>query len=121
MKGYKLKEQILKEEGKEFQLEDDYLIIQMPREVDHFAAGYVSERADSYILKGQAIHIVFNFQNTVFCDSAGIGIIVGRQKKVADIGGKVYIVGASFRIKRMLYMSGLMNIVEVISAEQLAK
>ena len=47
-------------------------------------------------------------------DSSGIGIILGRYKKVSCFGGKVYAVNADNRIRRILLMSGLENIVEIM-------
>lgn len=97
----------------EMLLQKEYLFITMPEEVDHHTALRINRQADQYILGGQVRHVVFDFKKTTFCDSAGIGILVGRHKKVSCIGGKVYVTGISPRIKKMLYMSGMMNLVEL--------
>lgn len=48
-------------------------------------------------------------------DSSGIGIILGRYKKISCFGGKVYAINADNRIRRILLMSGLQNIVEIVN------
>ena len=59
-------------------------------------------------------NVIFDFSNTAFMDSSGIGIVVGRYKKVSLVGGKVFVIHANRRMEKMLYMSGLMDIVEMI-------
>lgn len=98
---------------------DDYLMIKMPEEIDHHQAIYISDEADRYIVSGQATNVVFDFDRTIFMDSSGIGIIVGRYRKISCIGGKVYIVGASLRMRKMLYMSGLTQIAEILASDQM--
>lgn len=97
-----------------FVLEEHNLTIRMPNEIDHHQAKYISETADYYIMSGRVVNVVFDFSDTSFMDSSGIGIVVGRYKKVSCVGGKVFVIHASKRMEKMLYMSGLMDIVEMI-------
>ena len=59
-------------------------------------------------------NVVFDFERTTFMDSSGIGIIVGRYKKIACFGGKVYAINTDNRIRRVLMLSGLHNVVEIM-------
>ena len=43
-------------------------------------------------------------------DSSGIGVIMGRYKRVIFIGGKVAVVGVSDSVNRILMLSGLYKI-----------
>ena len=47
-------------------------------------------------------------------DSSGIGVILGRYKKISCFGGKVYVVHASMQIRKILQMSGVHKIVEIL-------
>lgn len=98
----------------DFQVIDNCLMIKLPEEIDHHKSAYISENADSYILKNEVNHVVFDFEDTRFMDSSGIGIIMGRYKKISCFGGKVYAIHADKQIQRILRMSGLNNIVEVM-------
>ncbi|MBE5869106.1 MAG: STAS domain-containing protein [Lachnospiraceae bacterium] len=98
----------------DFKVIDNYLMIRMPEEIDHHKSGYISERADRYILREKVDNIVFDFEDTRFMDSSGIGIIMGRYKKISCFGGKVFAIHADRQIKRILYISGLHKIVEIM-------
>lgn len=97
-----------------FKVIDNYLMIRMPDEIDHHKSVYISAKADRYILSQKVGNVVFDFEQTTFMDSSGIGIILGRYKKISCFGGKVYAVNADNRIRRILLMSGLQHIVEIM-------
>ncbi len=98
----------------EFKVIDNYLMIRMPDEIDHHQSVDISRRADRYIVDGKVGNVVFDFERTTFMDSSGIGIIIGRYKKIACFGGKVYAINTDSRIRRVLMLSGLHNVVEII-------
>ena len=50
-------------------------------------------------------------------DSAGIGLVLGRYKQVASLGGEMKIVNPNERIKKILEMSGVMKVVQVINLD----
>ena len=58
--------------------------------------------------------MVFDFEETEFMDSSGIGILMGRYKKVTPIGGKVYAINVGKQIKRILDVSGMSRFLEVL-------
>ncbi len=99
----------------EFKLIDNYLMIRLPDEIDHHKSVNISAKADRYILSKKVGNVVFDFERTTFMDSSGIGIILGRYKKISCFGGKVYAINADNRIRRILLMSGLQNIVEIVN------
>lgn len=98
----------------EFQVIDNCLMVKMPEEIDHHKAGYISETADSFIVREDVCNVVFDFEDTRFMDSSGIGIIMGRYKKISCFGGKVYALHPDRQIKRILFMSGLNKLVEIM-------
>lgn len=98
----------------EFQVIDNCLMVRLPEEIDHHKSAYISETADWYILKQNVSHVIFDFEDTRFMDSSGIGIIMGRYKKISCFGGKVYAIHTDKQIQRILYISGLNKIVEIM-------
>ena len=100
--------------GENFRVIDNYLMVKMPEEIDHHKSSYISENADKFIVQKQVNHVVFDFEDTKFMDSSGIGIILGRYKKIACFGGKVFAIHADHRIRRLLMISGLHKIVEIV-------
>lgn len=97
-----------------FKVIDNYLMVKMPAEIDHHKSSYISENADKFILQENVGNIVFDFEDTRFMDSSGIGIIMGRYKKIACFGGRVFVVNADHRIRHLMMMSGLQKIVEIM-------
>ncbi len=99
----------------DFAIIDNYLCIRMPREVDHHGAAGIRESADRLIMDDKVRNIVFDFEDTTFMDSSGIGIIIGRYRKISCFGGKVYAINASERVRRLLKASGMSGIIEVLT------
>ena len=99
-------------EREEFEVIDNCLMVRLPEEIDHHRAGDISQRADWYIVKQNVENVVFDFGDTKFMDSSGIGIIMGRYKKIRD-KGDISVVGADESIKRILLISGLHKIVYI--------
>lgn len=108
---------LIKERRKQmdqFQVIDHCLMVKLPPELDHYQAGYFSREADSFLLRPEVCHVVFDFEDTEFMDSSGIGIIMGRYKKVAPLGGKIYAINVGKQVARILELSGMSRLVEVL-------
>lgn len=97
-----------------FQVIDNCLMVKLPEEVDHYQAGYICQEADRFLLRDEVCNVVFDFEETSFMDSSGIGIIMGRYKKISSIGGKVYAINVGRQVKRILDLSGMSSLVEVL-------
>ena len=98
---------------KQIFIKDNYLLIRMPKEVDHYKSEEIRKCSDELLKDSDVLHVVFDFSDTEFMDSSGIGVIVGRYQKVACFGGKVYAIHVSDRMKRIIEMAGLKRFVEV--------
>ena len=95
----------------DFQIIDNCLMVRMPEEVDHHRASYICEGADRLLVRENVENVVFDFEDTRFMDSSGIGIIMGRYRKISCFGGHVYAIHADRQIQRIFRMSGLHKIV----------
>lgn len=93
---------------------DDYLCIRLPQEIDHHMATDIRQKADRLLVNERVRNVVFDFENTTFMDSSGIGIIIGRYRKIACFGGKVYGIHANERIQRILNTSGMKTVIELV-------
>lgn len=97
-----------------FEVIDDCLCIRMPEEIDHHCSEDICRVADHHILESRVCSVIFDFEDTRFMDSSGIGILIGRYKLMACFGGRVYVVHPDLKIRRMLEMSGMKKIVEIM-------
>lgn len=93
---------------------EDYLCVKMPKEVDHHSAAGISHKVDDFIYSQKINHIVFDFSETEFMDSSGIGILAGRYKKIQCFHGKVYVINANDQINRILLLSGIQKYVVIM-------
>lgn len=97
----------------EFKKECGCLILKMPVELDHHQAELFKEEADGLMVKYPVRSLVFDFEDTQFMDSSGIGMIMGRCKNVRFSGGFVRAVHLGGQIRRIFKVSGLEKIIEV--------
>lgn len=86
------------------------LVIMPVQELDHCCAVQVRQEADERIEQGGALHLLFDFSKIHFMDSSGIGVIMGRYKKVIFQGGNIACCGVGTEIDRILTLSGLYRI-----------
>ncbi|MCI8800600.1 anti-sigma factor antagonist [Acetatifactor muris] len=100
----------------DFQVIDNCLMIRLPEEIDHHGAGIICENADKYLLREDVGNVVFDFENTRFMDSSGIGLIMGRYRKISCFGGRVYAIHVDRQIQKIFRLSGLNKIVEVLES-----
>lgn len=95
-----------------FEVEDTCLIVHITDDLDHHKVISLREKADSLILRERIKNIVFDFDGVTFMDSSGIGMIMGRYKKVIFTGGKVGVAGVGSNVDRIFRLSGLYKIIE---------
>ena len=89
------------------------LIVYIPRELDHPQADRIREEADCLMERHYIKKIIFDFQDTVFMDSSGIGMIMGRYKALGLRGGSILAVHVNDRMKRLLKLSGVYRFITV--------
>ena len=95
----------------EYEVASHCLIIHLKRELDHHCVLYIRERSDYLINKRRIKNIIFDFSNSHFMDSSGIGVIMGRYKKVIFTGGSVAVADVDDTVDRIFELSGLYKII----------
>lgn len=98
-----------------YDIYDDCLVIRLNTELDHHSALEIRKSADKLIDRMRIQNIIFDFSNAYFMDSAGIGVIMGRYKKVGFQGGKTAVTNVNPSIDRILRISGLYKIIRPFS------
>lgn len=86
------------------------LIVRVVGELDLAAADEFRQETDLAIEKQCSNNIILNLAGVSFIDSSGLGVILGRYKKIAMRGGKMAIVGAPVQVRRILELSGVLGI-----------
>jgi stage II sporulation protein AA (anti-sigma F factor antagonist) len=95
-----------------FSKSDNTLIIYMNGELDHHTSENVRIKIDNKIDETGVKNLVLEFSDVSFMDSSGIGVVIGRYRKVSEYGGKVAIVGLRPEIRRVFELSGMFKIIK---------
>lgn len=99
------------QEKSEFEVKNNILIIHVNGELDHHNSVFIREKADEIICRDGIMNIIFDFDKTEFMDSSGIGVIMGRYKKVNGFGGKVGVMNVRKNVEKILLYSGMNKII----------
>lgn len=89
------------------------LTIHLPAEIDHHNSEEICRNADRIIQSRNIRYIQFDFEDTVFMDSSGIGMLIGRYKMMRFLGGTVIAVHVGERMQRILTMSGIYKVMDI--------
>lgn len=91
------------------------LVVGLSGELDHHSAESVRIKIDNKIEEYGINNLIFDFSGVNFMDSSGIGVIIGRYRKVSEYGGKVAITNLKPQIKKVFELGGLFRIIKEFS------
>ena len=82
---------------------------------DHFF-GYMEDTPAYDSLSKRIRDVVFDYKNTYFMDSSGIGLVMGRYREVRYLKGDIYITCVNGKVARILEISGLYRVAKTAEA-----
>jgi len=98
-----------------FETNNNALLIYMCGELDEYSANFVRNQLD-YILSNYSYNqIVFDMTDLDFMDSTGIGVLIGRYKKIRGANIPIYIKNTNSHVEKIFKMSGIYEIMPKIS------
>ncbi len=100
-------------------MDKNVVIVSLSADLDHHMAARLRDEIDEMLDKGVS-KLLFDFDRINFMDSSGIGLIMGRYKKLQG-RGPIAVSGAHYSVKRILEISGLHKIVKVFDNVDQAK
>ncbi len=96
-----------------FKVQDNTVWAIIDGEVDMQIAADWREALDKELTESFARNLTFDFSGVRFIDSSGLGVVLGRYKKVSERGGRVKITGANRQVYRLLCLSGFGNLMQI--------
>ncbi len=93
-----------------YEIKNKTLIVSINGEIDDFAARNIRTKLDYLLLRKEIKNIIFDLTEIRFMDSAGIGLLIGRYKAIKAKNGQCALVVPEERVKKILKMSGLLNL-----------
>ncbi len=93
-----------------YKVDNKILTIFLAGELDHHSAVFAKVTIDELLDKDIYNEVIFDFSRMTFMDSTGIGVLLGRYKKLKEHKVPVYARGAQGSIEKLLKLSGIYNI-----------
>ena len=96
------------------------LIVRLEGEVDLLVADAVRKKLDEAMEQSGVTNLILNLARVTFIDSSGLGVILGRYKRISQLGGKMSAVQLQPQVEKIFELSGLLRIIKIFSTEQQA-
>ena len=91
---------------------EDTLVVRLIGELDHHSAEEVRVKIDDRIERDNIKKVIMNFKEVTFMDSSGIGVVIGRYKKVQNRNGQVCVAEVNRRVDKVFSLSGMYKIIK---------
>ena len=93
--------------------EDGKACISLRGEIDHHRAALLRGQLDDEICRFRPHELRLDLSGIDFMDSSGLGLILGRSRLLAQLGGELIVSRPSPAVRRMLDLSGMERIVRI--------
>ncbi len=93
------------------------LLVRLAGDFDMAVADNVRTNIDELLDQGTAKTVILDLSGVGFIDSSGLGVVLGRYKRLKAEGGKMAITGAQPQVARILELSGVMKIISCYEEE----
>lgn len=91
-------------------LDNNILYVMLCGELDECSSNYTRTTLDKLCSSQSFKQLVIDFSELNFMDSTGIGVLIGRYKKLKDRGIPIYIYNPNTTVEKIFKMSGLYEI-----------
>lgn len=87
--------------------EENTLTVILSGELDHHKCSQVRKKIDARTEQERPELLQLDFEKVRFMDSSGVGLVMGRFRQMALIGGKLRVVNVPEHISKVFRLSGL--------------
>lgn len=94
-------------------------IMRLVGELDEHTAAEFRYQADLAI-DGGSRHLVLLLKELRFLDSAGLGVLMGRYRRLSQLGGRVSLVAPPDHVRALLEMSGIPRLMPLFRSQRQA-
>jgi stage II sporulation protein AA (anti-sigma F factor antagonist) len=91
---------------------DGVFVAWLSGDLDHHAAEDVRRELDSALVRKKGGRVVLDMSRLTFMDSSGIGVVLGRYRKVKEAGGRLTVRAPSAKTDRLLRLAGIYTVIE---------
>ena len=98
-----------------YELRRNTLTVYLTGELDHRMAEALRAELDALLEDARIRRLVFDLRDLEFMDSSGIGLVIGRYKRMLRRGGSVAVTEPGARVDQIFRMSGIYQLVEKLA------
>ena len=100
------------------ELSSDTLTVFIRGEIDHHSAHGIREAIDRDVFFYRTPKVVLDLSTIDFMDSSGLGLILGRYRKIKDIGSELILKDPSEEIMKIIKLAGVDKFIKIIRKEK---
>ena len=97
---------------------EDGLVVALDGEIDHHAAKEVRESLDRMITQMRPKVLCLELSGINFMDSSGLGLVLGRYRRISESGGRMLLRNPSARTEKLLRMAGVDKLMRIEKKEE---
>lgn len=90
------------------------LIVSLDGEIDHHSAAEIREGLDKMIAVSRPKVMVLELSGIDFMDSSGLGLVLGRYRRLNEMGSQMVIKNPGARTEKILAMAGVDKLIKII-------
>lgn len=97
---------------------EEGLVASLDGEIDHHAAREARDALDALIAEARPKVFCLDLAGVAFMDSSGLGLVLGRYRRVSLLGGKMMLRDPSERTEKLLKLAGVDKMMRIERTEQ---
>ena len=98
----------------QYKITNETLKVLISGELDEYSASFARTILDDLFQNNEYSQIVIDLSELEFMDSTGIGVLIGRYKKLKEKQKNIYIMNPNKHVEKIFKMSGLYEIMPKI-------
>jgi anti-sigma B factor antagonist len=98
-------------------LDGTYEMVSVVGDLDIHTSPRLKEALYALIESGKT-RLVLNFDGIRYMDSAGLGVLMGAQRRAREADGRILLICKSIRIQRLFIITGLTRVFDVFEDEE---
>lgn len=99
-------------------LKQGVLIVRVEGELDMHNANEFRQKFDTALDTHDVKVVIINFSQVNFIDSSGLGVILGRYRRISILQGKILAVCLKPQIIKIFELSGILKIIDLYNSER---
>ena len=93
---------------------DGKIYFKLCGELDEKSSHEIRTKMDRILDSEEYTGIVLDMKELTFMDSTGIGVIIGRYKRLKPMGKDIYVINPTRQVDKIMYTTGLYQIIKKI-------